>query len=61
MIRQGGNGLESVIAPVVLAAAAVYAINVWSTTQKKSSPAKNIQQGIKRIKHAAGEAIESRN
>ena len=56
-IRQGGNGLGSVIAALILAAAAVYAINVWSTTKKDTSPAKNIG----RIKDAAGKAIESRN
>ena len=61
LIRQGGNGLGTVIAAVILAAAAVYAINVWSTTKKETSPAKNLEQGIERIKDAAGKAIESRN
>ena len=61
VIRQGGNGLGSVIAALILAAAAVYAINVWSTTKKDTSPAKSIEQGIERIKDAAGKAIESRN
>ena len=61
VIRQGSNGLGSVIAALILAAAAVYAINVWSTTMKDTSPAKNIEQGIERIKVAAGKAIESRN
>ena len=61
VIRQGGNGLGSVIAALILAAAAVYAVNVWSTTKKKTSPAKNIEQGIERIKDAASKAIESRN
>ena len=60
VIRHGGNGLGSVIAALILAAAAVYAINVWSTT-KKTSPAKTIKQGIELIKDAAGKAIESRN
>ena len=46
VIRQGGNGLGSVIAALILAAAAVYAINVWSTTKKETSPAKNIEQGL---------------
>ncbi len=40
------------IADVILAAVAVYAINVWLTTMKKS-PAKNIEKGIERIKNAA--------
>ena len=48
------------IAALILAAAAVYAVNVW-TTKKETSPAKNIEQGIERIKDAAGKAIESRN
>ena len=49
------------IAALILAAAAVYAVNVWSTTKQETSPAKNIEQGIERIKDAAGKAIESRN
>ena len=61
VIRQGGNGLGTVIAAVIVAAAAVYAVNVWSTTKKETSPAKNLEQGIERIKDAAGKAMESRN
>ncbi|MDC3048467.1 MAG: hypothetical protein VYE46_09030 [Cyanobacteriota bacterium] len=49
------------IATLIIAAAAVYAINVWLTTKKETFPAKNIKQGIERIKDAAGKAIESRN
>ena len=56
-----GNGLGTVIAAFILAASAVYGINVWLTTKKERSPAKNIEQGIERIKDAAGKAIESRN
>ena len=61
VIRQGGNGLGSVIVALILAAAAIYAINIWSTTKKETSPAKSIERGIERIKDAAGKAIESRN
>ena len=61
VIRQGGNGLETVIAAIIVAAAVIYAVNVWSTTKKETSPAKNIEQGIERIKDAAGKAMESRN
>ena len=61
MIRQGGNGLGTVLAALIIAGAGIYAINVWSTTKKETSPAKNIEQGIERIKDAAGKAIESRN
>ena len=48
---------------MILAAAAVYAINVWSTTKKKkeNSPTKTIEKGIERIKDAAGKAILTRN
>ena len=60
VIRQG-NGLGTVIAALILVAAAVYAVNFWSTTKKETSPAKNIEQGIERIKEASGKAIESSN
>ena len=49
------------MAALILATAAVYAVNVWSTTKKETPPAKNIEQGIERIKDAAGKAIESSN
>ncbi len=61
VIRHGGNGLGSVIAALISVAAAIYAINVWSTTNKETSPAKTIEQGIELIKDAACKAIESRN
>ena len=61
VIRQGGNGLGTVLAALIIAGACIYAIKVWSTTKKETSPAKNIEQGIERIKDAAGKAIESRN
>ena len=61
LIRQGGNGLGTVLAALIIAGAGTYAINVWSTTKKETSPAKNIEQGIERIKDDAGKAIESRN
>ena len=57
VIRQEGNCLGTVIAVLISAAPAVYANNVW-WTNKKTSPAKNIEQGIERIKDAAGKAIE---
>ena len=49
------------IAALILAAAAVYAINVWSTPEKETSPAKTIKQAIELIKDAACKAIESLN
>ncbi|MBL6802059.1 MAG: hypothetical protein ISQ52_03085 [Synechococcus sp. BS307-5m-G38] len=60
MIKQGGNGLGLVVAAVVIAGAAIYAINVWSTTKKETAPGRNLEQGIERIKEAAGKAIEKR-
>ena len=61
LIRQGGKGLGTVLAALIIAGAGTYTINVWSTTKKETSPAKNIEQGIERIKDAAGNAIESRS
>ncbi len=60
-IRHGGNGLGGFIAALIFAAAAVYAINVWATPNKETSPAETIEQGIELIQDAAGKAIESRN
>lgn len=60
VIKQGGNGLGLVVAAVILAGAAIYAINVWSTTKKETTPGRNLEKGIERIKEAAGKAIEQR-
>ena len=48
VIRQGGNGLGTVVAALNIAGAAIYAINVWSTT-KKIAPGKNLEQGIEQL------------
>ena len=60
VIKQGGNGLGVIVAALIIAAAAVYAINVWSTTRKETSPGKTLQQGIEKIKDGVGKAVESR-
>ncbi|ABB26204.1 hypothetical protein Syncc9902_1240 [Synechococcus sp. CC9902] len=60
MIRQGGNGLGSIVAALIIAGAAIYAINVWSTTQKETAPGKNLEQGIERLKDAADQAMDPR-
>ena len=60
VIKQGGNGLGLVVAAVIVAGAAIYAINVWSTTKKETTPGQNLEKGIERIKEAAGKAIEKR-
>ena len=57
VIRQVGNGLEPRFWRVL--AAAIYAINICLKIKKKS-PAKNIDQGIERIKDSADKEIESR-
>ncbi len=60
VIKQGGNGIGLVLAALIVAGADVYAINVWSTTKKETAPGRNLQQGLERIKDAAGQAIEQR-
>ena len=60
VIKQGGNGFGVIVAALIIAAAAVYAINVWSTTRKETSPGKTLQQGIEKIKDGVGKAVESR-
>ena len=60
VIRQGGNGLGTVLAALIIAGAAIYAINVWSTTKKETAPGENLEQGIERLKESAGQAMESR-
>ncbi len=60
VIKQGGNGIGLVLAALIVAGADVYAINVWSTTKKETAPGRNLQQGLERIKDAAGQTIEQR-
>ena len=59
VIRQGGNGLGSVIAALIFCCRRLCHQRLVDD-QKETSPAKNIEQGIERIKDAAGKAIESR-
>ena len=44
----------------MIASAAIYVINMWSTSKKETAPGKNLEQGIERLKDAAGKAMESR-
>ena len=60
VIHLGGNALGTIVAELIIAGAAMYAINVWSTTKKETAPGKNLEQGIERLKDAAGKAMESR-
>ena len=60
VIKQGGNGFGLVLAALIVAGAAIYAVNVWSTTKKETAPGKNVQQGIERLKEGVNKAIESR-
>ena len=48
------------MAALIIAGAAIYAINVWSTTKKQTAPVKNLEQRIERLKDAAGKAVDSR-
>ena len=60
VIKQGGNGLGTIVAALIVAAAAIYAINVWSTTRKETAPGRNLEKGIERIKDAASKAAAER-
>ena len=60
VIKQGGNGLGLVLAAIIVAGAAVYAVNVWSTTRRETAPGKAMQDGIERIKEGVGKAVEQR-
>ena len=60
VISQGGNGLGTILAALIIAGAAIYSINMWSTSKKETAPGKNLEQGIERLKEAAGQAMESR-
>ena len=60
VIHLGGNALGMIVAELIIAGAAMYAINVWSTTKKETAPGKNLEQGIERLKDAAAKAMESR-
>jgi hypothetical protein len=59
-IKHGGNGLGTIVAALIIAAAAIYAINVWSTTRKERAPGCNLEEGIERIKDAASKAAAER-
>ena len=59
-IKHGGNGLGTIVTALIIAAAAIYAINVWSTTRKETAPGRNLEKGIERIKDAASKAAAER-
>ena len=60
MVRQGVNESAMIVAALMIDGAPIYAINVCSTTKKETAPGKNLEQGIERLKDAAGQAIASR-
>ena len=60
VIKQGGNGLGTIVAALNIAAAAIYAINVLSTTRKETAPGRNLEKGIEQIKDAASKAASER-
>ncbi len=45
---------------LIIAGAAVYAINVWSSTRKETAPGRNLEPGIERVKEAASKAAAER-
>ncbi|MEB3321683.1 MAG: hypothetical protein VKI81_02555 [Synechococcaceae cyanobacterium] len=57
VVNQGGNGtaIGLVIAALILGAAAVWAVSIWSNTQMKmiQAPAEAIKEGVKGVKDAA--------
>jgi hypothetical protein len=59
-IKHGGKGLGTIVAALIIAAAAIYAINVWSTIRKETAPGRNLEEGIERIKDAASKAAAER-
>ena len=59
-IKLGSNGLGTIVAVLIIAAAALYAINVWSTTRKQKAPGRNLEEGIERIKDADSKAAAER-
>ena len=59
-IKHGGNGLGTIVAALIIAAAAIYAINVWTSTRKERAPGRNLEEGIERIKDAASKAAAER-
>ena len=59
-IKHGGKGLGTIVAALIIAAAAIYAINVWSTTRKETAPGRNLEEGIERIRDAASKAAAER-
>ena len=60
MIHLEVNALGTIVAELIIAGAAMNAINVRATTKKETAPGKNLEQRIERLKDAAGKAMESR-
>ena len=64
VIRQGGNGVGVVLAALILAGAAIYAVNTLKNRPEQVKPGvtpEQIQQGLERVKGVAGQALEGRN
>ena len=58
--RRRPSDLGLSLAALIVAGAAIYAVNVWSTTKKETAPGKTLQEGVERIKEGVGKAIEQR-
>ena len=57
-IRQGGIGLGTVIAAVIMSRPLFTPSTSGRRPRKKHPPPKNLERGIEQIKDAAGKAIE---
>ena len=56
VIRQGGNGLGAIVAALIIAGAAIYSINVWSTTKKRNCPRQEPGAGNRTAEGRRGES-----
>lgn len=63
IVQQGGNGtaIALVIAALILAAGAIWAVSIWSNTQMKmiEAPAEAIKEGAEAIKEGVEGAAET--
>lgn len=63
VVTQGGNGtaIGLVVAALILGAAAVWAVSIWSDTQLKmiQAPTEAIKEGMKGVKEGVEGAAEA--
>ena len=59
VIRQGGSGIGLVLAALIIAGAAIYSVNVWSTTRRETAPGVKIQEGVEKLRESVQKKLES--